>query len=345
MKSLNSSEVAALIPQYWDLTASTVEDIIFFGQITIREMIRSWRYTADRLASQIKGVDEKLEFLQGKDAADIREVAKQYENPDFPQIGVRAYSTGVDPEPLDDASINRKCGATTFNFCGWCKYASGGNSRYSYIITPSCGIKNASGLRDEEYRFFDTPCFLKEALGKVFDEIRKGLARERKRLIEKKRVTDEKIKFLLVLKKRAEKKPAMPYYRPHNWFNVDDSVVCYDKWKKRIARNNFATAKVIKVYHRRPGPVSVCYDQCVHSGDYIETPGDDYDMSSPEVMHTWEFEYLLRHSDFASLWMKKGTSTDLRGSDAERFLRSFAHEARSIRRRQKSKSSRPSSTL
>ena len=78
MKSLNSSEVAALIPQYWDVTASTVEDVIFFGQITIREMIRSWRYTANSLASQIKDADEKLSFLQGKGAADILELAKQY---------------------------------------------------------------------------------------------------------------------------------------------------------------------------------------------------------------------------------------------------------------------------
>lgn len=327
MKSLNSSEVAALIPQYWDVTASTVEDVVFFGQITIREMIRSWRYTANGLASQIKDVDEKLKLLRGKGAADIREVAKQYESPEFPQIGVRKDSWGDDPEPLDAASINRKHDATTFNFCGWCKYAGGGSCRYNYHITTSCSIKNATGLKDEERRF-NTPCFLKEAPDKVFDEIRKGLMRERERLIEEKQATDEKIKFLLTLEKRAEKKPAMPDHRPHDWFNADDSVVCYvGKWKERIVRDNFATAKVINGYRHHDGCVSVCYDERVHTGEYLEGHGGGYGMSRPEVMHTWEFEYLLGHPDFASLWSKKGTSKHLERFDSEQFLGAFAREA------------------
>lgn len=327
MKSLNSSEVAALIPQYWDVTASTVEDVVFFGQITIREMIRSWRYTANGLGSQIKDVDEKLKLLRGKGAADIREIAKQYENPEFPHVGVPKDSWSRDPEPLDAASINRKRNATTFNVCGWCKYAGGGSGRYSYMITTSCSIKTHAGLKDEERRF-NTPCFLKEAPDEVFDEIRNGLARERERLIEEKRATDEKIKFLLTLEKRAEKKPAMPDHRPHDWFNVDDSVVCYvGMWKERIVRDNFATAKVINGYRHHDGCVSVCYDERVHSGEYLEGHGGGYGISRPEVMHAWEFEYLLGHPDFASLWSKNGTSKHLRNFDAKQFLGALAREA------------------
>jgi len=331
MKRHSSPEIAALIPQYWDLTAdltaSTVEDIVFFGQITIRMMIRLWRFTAKSLALQIKDVDEKLTFLQGKGAANICKIAKQYENPEFPHVDVPKDSWSRDPEPLDAASINRKRNATTFNFCGWCKYARGDVCRYNCYITASCSIKTHAGLEDKKRRF-NTPCFLKEASDKVFDEIRKGLARERERLIEEKRKTDEKIKLLLTLEKRAEKKPAMPAHRPYDWFNVGDSVVCYiGGWKERIVRDNFVTARVINGYRHHDGCVSVCYDECVHSGEYLEGHGGGYGMSRPEVMHTWEFEYLLGHPDFASLWSKKGTSNHLEGFDAEQFLDALAKEA------------------
>lgn len=326
-KKQSSPEVAALIPQYWDLTASTIEQIIFLGQITISEMIRSWRDTVNSLASEIKNVNKKLTFLQGKGAADIRKIAKRYENPEFPQIGVYKDRWVNDPEPLDTASINRKYGATTFNFCGWCKHADGGSCRYNYHITTYCGIKNAAGLRDDERRF-NTPCFFKEAPEKVFDEIRTGLACERERLIEKKRETDKKIKFLRALKKRAEKKPAMPNHRPDDWFNVDDPVVCYvGQWKERIVRDNFAPARVIDGYRHHDGCVSVRYKERVHSGEYLEGHGGGYDMSRPEVMHSWEFEYLLGHPDFASLWSKKGSSKRLEGFDAEQFLNALAKEA------------------
>lgn len=159
-----------------------------------------------------------------KGAADIREIANQYESPEFPQVGFRKDSRGDDPEPLDAASINRKHDATMFNFCGWCKYAGGDSCRSNYRITTSCSIKNDAGLKDEERRF-NTPCFLKEAPDKVFDEIRKGLMCEREQLIDEKRVTDAKIALLLTLEERAEKKPAMPDHRSCDSFKVDDSVV------------------------------------------------------------------------------------------------------------------------
>jgi len=329
MSKSKSSETAALIPEYWDLTATTVEDIVFFGKISIREMIRSWRSHASSLNSQIKEVDEKLKLMSGKTATDIIEIAKQSENPEFPHIGVREDSWSEDPEPLDAASINRKRGATTFNVCGWCKFTGGGSCRYDYHISTSCSIVTDAGMKDEE-RKFNTPCVFKTADDSFFDKIRNGLESNRTRLIEEKRQTDQKIKLLLTLEKRAEVKPAMPDRRPHDWFNEDNPVMCYvGKWKERIVPNQFATAKVINGYRHHDGCVSVCYDQRVHNGDYLEGHGGGYGMSRPEVMHVWEFEYLLAHPDFASLWAKKGTSKHLKDFDAEKFLGAMAKEATS----------------
>lgn len=326
MKKITNPKVAALIPDYWDLTASIVEDIVFFGKVTIRQMIRSWRSDAYGFISQIKDADEKLKFLQGKAAANIREIAKQYEKPEFPHVGVPKDSLSQNPEPLDAASINRKHDATTFNVCGWCKYASGGSCCYNCHITPSCSIRTHAGLTDRNRRF-KTPCFLKKAPDKVFDEIRKGLTRERERLIKEKRNTDEKIKFLLTLEKRAEKKPALPDQRPHDWFNMDDPVVCYvGKWQERIVADDFVTAKVIDGYRHHDGCVSVYYDKRVHTGDYLEGHGGGSRISRPEVMHAWEFKYLLEYPNFAKFWAKYGAQ-QCKDFNHWQFLGALAKEA------------------
>jgi len=319
---------ADLIPRYWNLTAGTVGDIVFFGKITIREMIRSWRSHAENLSSHIKSVDEKLKFLEGRDSTAIREIAKRYENPKFPIIGVPSQgSWSKDPEPLDAASINREYGATTFNVCGWCKFTGGGVCRYSYHITTSCTFKTDAGMKDEERRF-NTPCFLKKASNETLDSLREGFRKNLNRIIEEKRETDRKIKLLLKLEKLAVKKPALPDYRPYNWFNVNDPVVCFvGSWKERIISDQFVTAKVIYGYRHHDGCVSVCYDKRVHSGPYLEGHGGGYGMSRPEVMHVWEFEYLLEHPEFAGLYAKKGVSSSLEGYDIEQFLLALATEA------------------
>lgn len=321
MVTRNDAEiVAGLIPEYWDLTARTRKDIVFLGKVTIREMIRSWRYHAKELGSSIKERDELLKFLQGKTAADFRKLAEKFENPEFPHVGVQKDSWGNDPEPLDAASINRESGKTTFNVCGWCKYAGCGTCRYNYHITTVCDFKTRAGLKDEERRF-NTPCFLKDVSDEMLAQIRNGLSRERDRLISEKRQADFNIGALLSLEDRAAEKPALPDRRPHDWFNVDDPVVCYiGKWQERIVKDQFATAKVINGYRHHDGCVSVCFDQRVHSGEYLEGRGSGYGMARPEVMHKWEFEYLLKHPDFARLWATQGVGKHLDGFDSKKFL-------------------------
>lgn len=337
MSAKNVPAVMSLIPDYWKLKATTVEDIVFFGQVTIREMIRYWRSHAEGLVSQIKDVEKKLELLKGKNAASMNELAKQYEKPEFPQIGQRDDSWGNDLEPLDAASINRKGGATTFNFCGWCKYAGGGSCRYNYHITTSCSIKTDASLSDEE-RKFNTPCFLTEAPEQMFNALRDGLARKRDMLVTQKQWTDEKIKLLLDYERRADKKPALPDYRPHDWFNVDDSVVCFiGQWPDRILKGDFATAKVIEGYRHHDGCVSVCYDERAHEGEYLDGHGGGYGMSRPEVMHQWEYEYILAHPSFAGLYTRGGVNKDLERYDYQKLQAAFAKEAVRRGREKKSK--------
>jgi hypothetical protein len=324
---ISAEQVQALIPRYWRLLAATTNDVVFFGQVNIRQMIRSWRGEAASLAHQIKATDEMITFMAGKTAASFIELAQNYEYPGFPKIGILPGNWSGEPEPIDPASINREGGKTTFNVCGWCKHASCGSCRYNYYISTSCGIKTKAGLNDEE-RYFNTPCFLIRADSRTLDEIRDGLQCEKEKLIAQKRDTDSKIRLLFALEKRAEKKPALPNQRPYDWFNINDPVVCFiGNWEERLVEADFATAKVINGYRHHDGCVSICFDVKVHDKEYLDGYGNGYGMSRPEIMHVWEFEYLLDHPEFASVWHTLGTSQHLNGYDPQVQLGAFAREA------------------
>jgi hypothetical protein len=185
----------------------------------------------------------------------------------------------------------------------------------------------SAGLKDEERRF-NTPCFLKETSKKTFDEIREGLTRERDRLIGAKRGTDEKILFLLALEKRAEKKPAMANHRPNDWFSLNDTVVCYVGNREGYdASLAFVTAKVVNGYRHGDGSILVNYEVASLWEEDAEGCVLHYDPLRPEVMHSWEFDYLIGHLDFASFWVKKIVRKGLKKFDVERFLAALAREA------------------
>jgi len=342
---------ADLIPEWWDLVGvETIEDIKFLGQVTIRQMIRSWRQTAEELRWRIKRIDGEIKFLQGNNAESVRALAEKYENPVFDpkQIGVRKDSWDGVPEPLDEASKKRKRGATTFNVCGWCKYAVGGTGRYNYYISTHCSFITDAGVEDVERRF-NSPCFLKNISDEDFNTLACGLAFQLGILIARKHMTDAKIKLLLELEKQAERKPPLADHRPYDWFNIDDPVICYIggwerarlrdvisqylpesvvKWlhalgwlgePRRVTFKEWATARVVDGYRHHDGCVSVRYDERVHSGPYLEGHGGGYGMSRPEVLHVWEYNYLREHPDFAEVWMAN-TPSRLRDFDPDQML-------------------------
>lgn len=38
----------------------------------------------------------------------------------------------------------------------------------------------------------------------------------------------------------------------------------------------------------------------------LEGHGGGYGMSRPEIMHKWEFDYLVAHPEFAAVWLRQG---------------------------------------
>ena len=197
-------------------------------------------------------------------------------------------------------------------------------------------LQDKRGLQDDE-RHFNTPCFLPEASDAALDQLRSGLQQQLSSLKGAKAATDEKITILLELEKRAEKKPAFPDHRPHDWFNEGDPLVCYiGKWQERLLPDEFATAKGIMGYRHHDGCISVFYDSKMHTGDYLDGHGGGYGMSRPEVMHAWEYEYMLNHPDFCNVWLKLGTGSHLDGFDADAMLGAFARTASAQSKQSKS---------
>ena len=309
-----------LIPDYHHVPADTLRELVFFGKGTIRALVRSWRSTAAGISGHIKMLEERMKLFDGLDREGLLKIAANYESPEFPSIGVPQDSWSRDPEPLDAASINRKSGATTFNACGWCKYASGGTCRYSYYITTSCSLIEDAGIPDDERRF-NTPCTFQTAPEDFFASVRNGLQKSRDEAVAQKRAADVHIRLLLRLESMAEEKPVLPSERPHDYYNIDDPVVCYiGSWEERTVPDQFATAKVINGYRHHDGCVSVCYDDRVHSGSYLDGHGGGYGMSRPEVLHAREYEYLLANPQFAEAWTRSASERALDGWNPDGFL-------------------------
>ena len=324
MKKLSKQEVAALFPRGWELPAATEEDIIFFGRVTILEMIHMWRRTAiHNLNIQIDDRDVKLSFFERKRASNIRAIAKKYDSPEFHYTGAVNDSLGYEPrrtkyQRMLDWCLRRKKDrpiVTTFNFCGWCKHAGHGLRSHNY-----CGIKEAAGIKDEK-RTFNTPCFFKKAPDKVFDNIRKGLILERKRLSEEKQKIEDKINILLSLSEQAEEKPAFPLYRQKDWFKAGDPVVSCIVYKDDFLMHAvlFYEAWVDKDHCDKSCVIPVRY-----KSNNAPKKKDVYGDWRAEIMLVWEFEYLLEHPDFAKIWATKGTrkhsSETNKNFNAELFL-------------------------
>lgn len=368
-----------LVPKYWNLPkVKTTGDLVFLGKVTVRQLIRHWRNEAGSLSGTIKRVEEMARLLKGKTGKDFVKLASTYESPTWgpSDIGWREDGWGDDPEPLDAASINRQSDSTTFNVCGWCKYAGGGSCRYQYHITTSCSFLDYAGLPDhgrkipfgtaEKYmeaeransadtmrglesewpglrlfslhikgfnvkgwanstqRRFNTPCFLQGASMERVQFIYGALMAKKWLHVEQKKKIDSDIKLLLDLEKLAEKKPALPDQRPHDWFNVNDEIACFvGNWDDRIYKDVWAFAKVIYGYRHQDGCVSVRYNEKIHNGPYLEGHGGGYGMSRPEVMHMWEFNYLRQHPDFAKLWVR-ATNGHLEGYDPDLMLEALS---------------------
>lgn len=299
-----------LIPKSWrGVDVQSKEDLVFLGSNNLKRLKSDWRHSKELLSMQIREVNERIEVLDGKTAEDFKTMAANYEHPKFPRIGIPEGSKGWTRgfEPLDADSINRKPGATTFNFCGWCKYCWGERSRYGYFVKTSCSLIPEK-LADKENHWFNEPCALTRCPQEFLEAcVQRMKSFELNKLEENKERTESYIEVLDELIELSEEKPCLARHRLKNWFEIGDEVVCFipSDFDTAIRRKVFVAGKVIGGYRSEDGRVLVCADEKVHTGEYLEGYGIGCGSSRPEVMKKWEYEYLRAHPDYAKIWLKQ----------------------------------------
>ena len=313
-----------LIPDYWHgIYVPTEADFVFLGSKNLEYLKQYWRREEREIVGRIKTVQAQIDILDGKTVDDIKAMAAEYEHPEFPKIGVPNDSWSKDPEPLDADSINRKSGATTFNFCGWCKYCGGGLCRHSYHITTTCPLipeelNNGRGTYGYDEFRFNTPCAIANGTQELLETCVEYLKSKLAGLVEKKAEISESVRFIADTMKKAAG------HRPPDWFELGDEVVCFisDDFENALKKGVFVTGKVIDGYRHGDGCVSVCADEKIHDGDSCDGCGLGYGLSRPEVLHKWEYEYLKSHPDYLKVWIR--ASADLSKFNSREMAQAFA---------------------
>lgn len=131
---------------------------------------------------------------------------------------------------------------------------------------------------------------------------------------------EEKVCYLLTIIKNADEKPFLAEYRPSEWFNVGDEVVCFVDFDGAIMQG-FVSAKVTSGYRHYDGCVSVIAEERIHDNpDYYGGCGLWFGTSRPEVLHKWEYEYLRTHPEFLEVWLRAVSSDSLRSLSPEAFV-------------------------
>ena len=320
-----------LIPEYWyGIYVPTEADLIFIGSKNLEGLKQYWQSEECSLFKQVKTTQTHIDLLFGKTPEDIKAIAAEYENPDFPKVSVLPDAWDDDPEPLDAASINRKSGATTFNVCGWCNHCSGGTCRYNYHITTFCPLiprqlgNGETWDNNPKFRF-NTPCALANGTQELLDTCVEYLKACKATLVSKMQRAAAYVGYLAEVMKKAEEKPYFADCRPYDWFNIGDSVKFLVSTFDNILpgkANTFISGKVINGYRHHDGCVSVCADEPFHTGEYCDGCGSGFGASRPEILLDWEFTYLKEHPDYLKVWLRCA-KVEARKFDSKRFTKAL----------------------
>lgn len=298
------------------------EDLLHIGENNIERLIIALRSDEKLLRERIREVSSEQSLFSGRCGEDIKTAAAQFEDPTNITLGLQLDSYTGDPEPIDADSINRKRDSTTFNRCGWCKYAGGGMGRYGFMITPACNLLRHT-TRAEEAGPANTPCRLQSMSTDDFAKIAEGMAQQIEDLKRKLEGVRNGIRKLQEIKKGQITKPYLMTLRPSEYFNLGDRVMMYIGGQKlddrldlggqrigdRLLKGDWAPGKVIMGYRHHDGCVSTCADFPIwRRRDYLNGAGNGYGTGRPECLLAGDFYYLHKnyvHGDyrFVELWL------------------------------------------
>lgn len=302
----------SLIPPHWKIRVRNESDLINLGRGNLTYLMQYWELKQKKSTQQIKATRKRQDAVTKTTISDIKKLARTYEHPAFPDIEVGGK---YGPEPSDDDSANRKPGATTFNFCGWCEYCLSGIINCRANINSTCGLlpesfRDAAGNEVINSRlYFNTPCLITEY---GTDELLKAcslrLKARIKEALNEKFFIDNKIDYITIALTKSEEKPHFAGYRPRSWLNVGDLVVCFVSKNyncgKTIKDNVFVRGTVIEKISGSDAHVLVQMSTAIYTDNFgYSKDVASYRVNAPEIMSEWEFEYLKSNPDYLRVWM------------------------------------------
>lgn len=283
-------------PHYHGIYVPDEKALSNLGNNNLGFLKQYWRRREREIVYSIKEIQNYIDLMSGKTVNDIRLMAAEYENPVFSKIGTPHQPDK--PEPLEAKALCLTPGATTFNVCGWCKYAKGISRNGCYTMAKCKLCPNLKG-------YFNTPCIFlnnSDCIETSVEYLKTDLTKLKE---EKKRVA-RYISIITEASKQADKKPPFPWFRTFDWFKEGDNVIY-------LKDGVFSTGKVVNTYSYEIGEIQIL-DKPHYR--YVK-----YGINRPEIMHTWECGFLSTHHAYLEIWLK--SAADLPDFEMYRMSRAF----------------------
>ena len=300
---VKKQEIGAWIPDK--------ETLVFIGSEKLKSIKATLTSRAKQLNESLEKAQSLVDALDGKTIEDIKAIAAGYEHPEFP-------GAGREPGPDDIASIRRKAGATTFNFCGWCNHHDGGWYYYKGYSKTSCCFEPEKFIPEELNenrafnRYFNTPCVIANGTQELLESCLAKVKADLEEFAREKAIIDKNMEIVDDAITQAERKPCFAGWRQSAWFQgEDDEVVCFvsKSTPDAIKTGIFVTGPIVDSYFGES--VTVCTDKQVRTDkDALRGYGLDFGLKRPEVMQRWEYEYLKTHPEFRRMWIKENVGLD-----------------------------------
>ncbi|MCX5681971.1 MAG: hypothetical protein NT079_06880, partial [Candidatus Omnitrophica bacterium] len=279
-------DIPSLVPERFELAPKVKEDIIALGKGPIRWLIRAWRAEAKKLGETIKEMGFEYDLLVHGSISDL---AGGFEDPGDIEIAHHERLRTI--VPVDQASLSRTFGSTTFTKCGWCSHAYGTMctlGRGTFCSEPKCYFVVHAKAPGFGSLGLDSDCVIKQLLSGPANELAEMLKDEMDKVKTAKKLMDTNARFLRECEDQAENKPCLPAFRPADWFKDGDQVVYY-------VERTFLAGRVIQSTHKHEFEVAVH-----HRGEYKGVR--QYSCWDPRLLEAWELVYLRTKPGFTLLW-------------------------------------------
>lgn len=285
---------AAVPPHDKGIYVGTSEEKLrFLGQHNLACFRAYFRRQEKKASDEINARQHQINALHEKTVEDLQELAAQYEKPEFPQIDTSG-------RPVDKASRSRKPGATTFNICGWCRFAS--DAEHGCALMPACMLMphecgNGSGYAGTRF-WYNHECELTRSTQALLILCEEHLEARKALAIGRKREVGTIASYLSHLISRAEQKPRLCAYRDDAWASPGAEIVFFD-----AETCQFKTGQLNRI------------DQSQIYFDLTDDSCSTWRTFRPEIMLRNEYDYFRQHPDYFRIWLRNvAMSYDLRCS-------------------------------